>query len=478
MPKRVTALEIRLGQHNGSTTLTRWLLDELRSAILNGSLKPGTRLPATRDFARQYGLSRGSVVTVFEQLQEDGYLESRVGAGTWVNDRLPGRIRGGRIPSVDARKRQGPMAGISFSRPYRPFRMREPAVAEFPVRIWSRLAGRWARGPSALMPVGNDPRGFTPLRQAVADYLGASRAVTCDPGQIVILSGVQQALDLLSRLLLKPGEAVWMEDPGYFGATLAFRNAGAKIIALPVGEHGIRVSEGRQLCPSAKLAYVTPAHQFPLGSIMSPDTRLELLAWAREVRAFVIEDDYDSEYRFERRPIPTLCSLDGGGNVILVGTFNKLLFPSLGLGYVVLPPALVDPFLALRYGADLCTVGFNQAILCDFMVEGHMARHVRRMRDLYATRLACLLHEGRRRLEGVLEISQIQAGLYTTGFLRNGMGSQQAEAAGAAGGVETLGLDRFTLNRPDPRGLVLGFGAFNEGEIRAGVTRLAAALKV
>lgn len=328
------------------------------------------------------------------------------------------------------------------------------------------------------MQFGNDPRGFTPLRQAVADYLGASRAVNCDPGQIVILSGVQQALDLLSRLLLKPSDAVWTEDPGYFGATLAFRNAGAKIIPAPVGEHGLRVSEGKQMCASAKLAYVTPAHQFPLGSVMSPDTRLELLAWAREARAFVIEDDYDSEYRFERRPIPTLCSLDAGGNVILVGTFNKLLFPSLGLGYVVLPPALVDPFLALRYGADLCTVGFNQAILCDFMIEGHMARHVRRMRDLYATRLACLLHEGSRRLAGALDISQVQAGLYTTGFLRNGMTSRQAELAAAARGIETLGLDRFTLNRPDPKGLVLGFGAFEEGEVRTGVARLASALRV
>jgi GntR family transcriptional regulator / MocR family aminotransferase len=478
MAKRVTALEIRLGPRDGHTTLTRWLLDELRRGILNGSLKPGTRLPATRDLAGQFALSRGSVVTVFEQLCQDGYLQSRVGAGTWVNDRLPGRIRSGKTPSAGAKFRPGPMAGISFSLPSRPFRMREPAVSEFPFRIWSRIAGRWARGPSALMQLGNDPRGFTPLRQAVADYLGASRAVSCDPGQIVILSGVQQALDLLSRLLLKPSDAVWTEDPGYFGATLAFRNAGAKIIPVPVGEHGLRVSEGRQMCASAKLAYVTPAHQFPLGSVMSPDTRLELLAWAREARAFVIEDDYDSEYRFERRPIPTLCSLDAGGNVILVGTFNKLLFPALGLGYVVLPPALVDPFLALRYGADLCTVGFNQAILCDFMIEGHMARHVRRMRDLYATRLACLLHEGRRRLGSALDISQIQAGLYTTGFLRNGMTSRQAELAAAARGIETLGLDRFTLNRPDPKGLVLGFGAFDEGEIRTGVARLASALRV
>lgn len=477
MPKRVTALELSIGRHTGNGTRMRWLLDELRRAILDGSLKPGSRLPATRDLARQYGLSRGTVVAVFEQLQLDGYLLSHVGAVTWVNHRLPGRLRGGTSPTVEGKGLPSPMAGLTRPRPSRPFRMREPALSEFPFRIWGRLAGRWARRDPSSLLAGDDLRGFTPLRQCLANYLGSSRAVNCDPDQIVIVSGVQQALDLLSRLLLKPNDPVWMEDPGYFGAVLAFRNVGARIIPVPVEEHGLQVPVGRRKCASAKLAYVTPAHQFPLGTVMSPGTRLDLLAWAREARAFIIEDDYDSEYRFEGRPIPALSSLDAGGNVILVGTFNKLLFPSLALGYVVLPPALVDPFLALRYGTDLCQAGFHQAILCDFMLEGHLARHLRRMRELYENRLSTLLEEGRKRLTGALDISPIQAGLYTASFLRNGMNSRQAEESAAAHGVEALGLGRFTLNRPDPKGLILGFAAFDERTIRDGVMRLAAALK-
>ena len=477
MSKRVTAPELSLGRHSGSRTLNRWLLDELRRAILDGSLKPGTRLPATRDLASQYGVSRGTVVAVFEQLQLDGYVLSHVGAGTWVNHRLPGRIRGGKTRAVELKGLPGPMAGLARPRHSRPFQIREPAEAEFPFRAWGCIAGRWARRNVSWGLAGNDLRGYSPLRQCLADYLGSSRAVNCDPGQIVVVSGVQQALDLLSRLLLRPNDPVWMEDPGYFGAVMAFRNAGARIVPVPVDANGLRVSAGRRKCPSARLAYVTPAHQFPLGTTMSLDRRIDLLSWARESRALIIEDDYDSEYRFEGRPVPTLRSLDAGENVILVGTFNKLLFAALGLGYIVLPSRLVDPFLALRYGTDLCHVGFHQGILCDFILEGHMTRHLRRMRELYAGRLATLLEEGRKRLAGALEIPPIHAGLYTASFLRNGMSSRDAEAAAASHAVEALGLGRFTLSRPDPRGLVLGFAAFDDHAIRDGVARLAAALK-
>lgn len=439
MPKRVTALELSIGRPIANRTVARWLLDELRRAILDGSLKPGARLPATRDLARQYGVSRGTVVTVFEQLQLDGYLVSQVGAGTWVNHRLSGRIRHAKAPAVGGKGLPGPMAGLSHPRPSRPFGIREPAVAEFPFRVWGRLAGRWARRDAALLQTKYDMRGFTPLRQCLANYLGASRAVNCDPEQIVIVSGVQQALDLLSRLLLKPNDRVLMEDPGYFGAVLAFRNARAKIVPGLVDEQGLQVSVGERQCPAPKLAYVTPAHQFPLGAVMSPDRRLDLLAWARQTGAFIIEDDYDSEYRFEGRPLPTLCSLDAGGNVILTGTFNKLLFPSLGLGYVVLPPALVDPFLAVRFGTDRCQVGFHQAILSDFISEGHLGRHLRRMRELYHSRLSTLIEEGRRRLAGLLDISPIQAGLSTASFLRNAMGSREAEAPQMGAGSKRWG---------------------------------------
>jgi GntR family transcriptional regulator/MocR family aminotransferase len=231
-----------------------------------------------------------------------------------------------------------------------------------------------------------------------------------------------------------------------------------------------------QLALRAKGAYLTPAHQFPLGVTMPLERRLAILAWARDARAFLIEDDYDSEFRFEGRPVPSLQGLDKGESVILLGTFNKLLFPSLRLGYVVLPPALVDPFLAFRYGTDLHPAGIDQAILCDFILEGHMGRHIRRMRELYAGRLAALQSGARRYLGGLLEISPVQIGLYTAGFLRNGMSSGEAETRAAAQGIESMALDRFTLKRADVRGLLLGFAAFDERQIRRGLEGLAIAL--
>jgi GntR family transcriptional regulator/MocR family aminotransferase len=324
---------------------------------------------------------------------------------------------------------------------------------------------------------GRDARGYKPLREAISDYLASSRGVNCSAGQIMIVSGVQQGLDLLARVLLRPGEPIWMEDPGYFGAITAFRNAGAKMIPVPVDEQGIRVAKGRQLAQNAKGAYLTPAHQFPLGATMSLERRLAILEWARDSGSFLIEDDYDSEYRFEGWPVPALQSLDKCGSVILVGSFNKVLFPALRIGYIVAPPSLVDPLLAFRFGMEQNSSGLDQAILSDFIAEGHMARHIRRMREIYSVRLAALQDGCRKHLDGLLEIPRIQAGLYTVGILRNGMSSRQAEMAAAARGIETMGIDRFTLKRTDVQGVLLGFAAFDENQIRRGLAHLAAALQ-
>jgi len=267
-----------------------------------------------------------------------------------------------------------------------------------------------------------------------------------------------------------------MEDPGYFGASIAFGNAGARIIPVPVDEHGLSVSAGMRMCASARGVFLTPSHQYPLGMTMSLERRMEVLKWASRTGAFIIEDDYDSEFRFEGRPAPALQSLDRNSNVIFIGTFNKVLFPSLRLGYVVLPQSLVNFLRAFRIQTDFHSVDLDQAVLCDFIVEGHFGRHLRRMRDLYASRLEALMDGGREYLKGLLEISGIKAGLYTAGFLENGMSSLQAETAAAAHGLETRSLDRFTLRRPDPKGLLLGFAAFDEATIRQGLVRLAAAL--
>ena len=476
MPKDASSFELALAERPRRATLTHWLYAELRRAILDGRLRPGSRLPATRDFANQYNVSRGTVVTAFEQLQSEGYLVSQVGSGTRVNQDLPDHLLGIKNKQPQKGKFPGPVSALTYAGPARPFRPYEPATSEFPIEIWARVAGRRLRQASGSLLTGRDVRGYEPLREAVAGYLGSSRGVRCSPDQIVVVSGVQQGLDLLARFLIKPGEAVWMEDPGYFGATTAFRNVGARLIPVPVDEQGLALSAGRRLCNRAKALYVTPAHQFPLGMTMPLNRRLAILAWAREAKAFVIEDDYDSEYRFEGLPVPALQGLDQSGSVILLGSFNKLLFPSLRLGYMVLPPPLVDPFLAYRLGVDLHPSGLDQAILCDFIVEGHLGRHIRRMRELYAERLAVLQDGVRRFLEGLLEVQAIQAGLNTAGFLRNGMTSRQAEAAVSAHGIEAMALSRFALKRTDIHGLLLGFAAFDRHEIRRGVLNLAAAL--
>jgi GntR family transcriptional regulator/MocR family aminotransferase len=274
------------------------------------------------------------------------------------------------------------------------------------------------------------------LREAIAHYLGSSRGVRCAADQVAIVSGVQQALDLLARLLLRPGDPVWMEDPGYFGASIAFERVGARIIAVPVDEQGLSVSTGLKLCARARRVYLTPAHQYPLGMAMPLSRRMEVLKWAARTGAFVIEDDYDSEFQLEGQPAQALQGLDQSSSVIFIGTFTKLLFPSLRLGYVILPASLVDTFTAFRRGAELRTAGFDQAILCDFIVAGHFGRHLRRMRSLYATRLEVLKDEGQRHLQGLLEIANTRTGLYTATFLGNGMTSRQAETTAARHGVD------------------------------------------
>lgn len=485
MSKAVSSYELALRPRPRNQTLTNWLYGELRNAILQGRLAPETRLPASRDFAIQHGISRGTVVSVFERLQDEGYVSCQVGSGTRVNRLAAGNAGGARqgttSPAYARRlaavyKRPRAWVDIAPSAGVRPFHMGDPALTEFPAKLWGSLAARRARAFSSWLRSKDDGRGYRPLREAIAHYLAVSRGVRCSSGQIIMVSGTQQALDLLARLLLKRDEPIWMEDPGYFGAEIAFSGVGAKIIPVPVDEHGLHVEAGMKLCPHAKGAYVTPAHQFPLGMTMSLERRMALLKWASRTGAFVIEDDYDSEYRFEGSPIPTLQSLDRNSNVILVGSFAKLLSPSLRIGYVVLPASLVDLFLAFRHRTDFRSLSLDQAVLCDFIEDGHLGRHLRRMRNLYASRLAALLDGGNQYLRGLLKISDVRAGLYTVGYLETSMGSRQAEKAAATRGIDVAALDRYVLKRPDPKGVLLGFAAFNETEIRRALPRLAAAL--
>jgi GntR family transcriptional regulator / MocR family aminotransferase len=488
MAKHAATFALPLPPREPRTPAYQWLQGALRAEILDGRLRPGARLPATRDLAAQYGLSRGTVVSAFEQLKSEGYLEGSVGSGTYVNKILPDDLllvpRRGSVP----RQPQPPRArGLSeFARraqlfpgspprPARAFRANQPALDLFPTTLWAQLGARRVRRAPASLLLGCDPMGWLPLREAVADYLRASRGVTCATEQVAIVSGIQEALDLVARLLLDPGDRVCMEDPGYPGAARVFEACGAKIAALAVDDEGMRIPGAR--ARGARLAYVTPAHQFPLGMSMSLPRRLALLEWARASGALIFEDDYDSEYRYAGHPVPALQGLDRHGVVLFAGSFSKVLFPSLRLGYLVLPPDLVERVSAIRSLINRHAPLLEQATLADFITEGHFGRHLRRMREIYAERRSVLLEGVHERLSGLLEITGVEAGLQTAGWLRGDIDETRASAAAAARGVEVTPLGEYCRGRVVPDGLQLGFAAVDSHELRRGVRELAIALE-
>jgi GntR family transcriptional regulator/MocR family aminotransferase len=486
MAKQSSTLLLNLQQPPAGTPLYRWFYEELRAAILAGRLPSGARLPATRDLAGQYGLSRPTIVTAFEQLRSEGYVEGRVGSGTYVSKTLPDALL--QAPRVNSAAR-APIRTTRFSeyarrlpafaradfRPVRAFRANYPALDAFPTGLWAQVAARRLRRASVQLLGGGEALGYRPLREAVAEYLNTSRGVKCSAAQVLIISGVQQALDRAAHLLLNPGDPVWMEEPGYPGAAQAFEAIGARVCAVPVDEEGVNLEEGQRRWPDPRLVYVTPAHQFPMGMTMSLARRLSLLGWARRSGTVIFEDDYDSEYRYSGRPIPALQGLDNAGVVIFAGSFSDVLFPGLRLGYMVVPSAMVDIFASAESVSTHHPPLIDQAILCDFINEGHFARHVRRMRELYAERLEALARYGREELHELLEIPSVEAGLRTVAWLKRGLSAERAARAAAEHDVDVLPLSRYAWGRTNSRGLVLGFAAVGTKEIRRGVEQLAAA---
>ncbi len=484
MPKRTSTVPLALAPRPAGSGAARWLFDALRAEILDGRLRPGARLPSTRDLANQHGVSRGTVVSVFEQLRSEGYVVGRVGSGTRVNAVLPEDLL--HAPPAPPRPAAAPAArtlsafarrAVLFRgyepRSLRAFRANQPALDLFPTTLWAQVAAHRLRRATPALLLGTEPLGHGPLREAVADYLRTSRGVRCDAGQVAIVSGVQEALDLVSRLVLSPGDRVCIEDPGYAGAARVFEAHGATVAPIPVDGEGITLTS--RWWRGARLAYVTPAHQFPLGVAMSLPRRLALLEWARAASALIFEDDYDAEYRYAGRPVPALQGLDRHGVVSFAGTFSKVLFPSLRLGYLVVPPDLVEPLAAAKSVASRHAPLLDQAVLCDFIADGHFGRHLRRMREVYAERLAVLLDESRR-LSGLVDVARIEAGLQTVGWLRPGIAASHAERAAAQRGVEVVSLARYARSPLPREGLQLGFAAVDAEEIRRGVRELTVAL--
>jgi GntR family transcriptional regulator/MocR family aminotransferase len=467
MPKIVPSSELTLGVRATGVSLPSWLYEELRRAILAGRLRRGTRLPASRELAKQQGVSRGSVVTAFEQLLAEGYLSSKVGAGTFVSGSLPEDMA--RTPEPATRR----PTLLRDASPIRPFRPYEPGLNAFPMELWARVASRRLRKASLSLLGSGDPSGYAPLREAAADYLGRSRGVICSADQVVIVAGTNQSLDLVARLLIQPGDPVWIEDPGYVGTVDVLRAAKARLVPVAVDAHGLDPAVGHRLAPRAKAVYLTPAHQFPLGMTMPLERRLAVLEWARRSGAHILEDDYDSEFRYSGRPVPALQGLDPQGSVIYMGSFNKVLFTSLRLGYMVVPDRLIDPLRALRSSLDRFSPTLEQATLCDFIAEGHFSRHLGRMREIYAERLLVLREAIGKHLAGAVELPPIEAGLHIPAHLLNGANSLALEQRLNEAGVETMAVERFALRRKDINALLLGFAAFEPRAIRKGVEQMA-----
>lgn len=467
--------------------LHRQLYFALREAILDGRLRPGARLPSSRSLAGDLGVSRNTVLAAFEQLLAEGYIEGRVGAGSFVSELLPEHALNARPGHVDATRDAVAPPGPSRRGAYlcemvtgtskpRAFAPGLPELAAFPFEDWARLLQRHWRNPPESFLIGSDPSGHGPLRDALARYLGASRAVRCDADQVFIVSGAQQALDLMARVLLDPGDEVWVEDPGYPGLIGALLASGSKLVPLAIDDEGLSVAEGRRLAPRARMACVSPSHQYPLGVTMSLARRLELLDWAREADAFVLEDDYDSEYRYSGRPLAALQGLDTDGRVVYVGTMSKVMFPGLRLGYMVVPKHLVSAFKAVRRLTDTHPSTLAQPALAEFIEDGSLAAHVRRTRALYAERQTMLIDALDRRLRDRITVRPSQAGMHLVAGLPDGTDDRRLSASARSYGVEAPALSSYFRTHHPRTGLLLGYAGVPEKVIERGVAGLAKAL--
>jgi GntR family transcriptional regulator/MocR family aminotransferase len=474
--------------------LYKQIYDRLRGAILAGQLERGTRLPSTRALASELGVARMTTALAYQQLVLEGYLESRVGQGTIVARALPASLCNAHQESQRQERsdsvKTSPihiaaclrlLTAIPFPKHSKgqiggTFAGGEPGIDLFPYEVWARLIARHARQSVREFARYQPPAGYFPLREAIATQIGVTRGVRCTAEHIIITAGSQGALDLAARTLLNPGEAAWVENPGYFGARGALVAAGARLIPVPVDEQGLMVEIGRKLCPAARLVSTTPSHQFPTGVTMSLARRMLLLDWASSAGAWILEDDYDSEYRFSGRPLEALQGLDHDGRVLYIGTFSKVLFPALRLGYLVAPTELIEPLLIMRRFLAMHPPMLEQMALCDFLHEGHYARHLRRMRHHY-NNLRDLLHrELHTQLGDLLEVQASEVGMHLVGWLPPGKDDRRAATLAAQVGIQILPISNYSMEPLTRGGLVFGYAGTSEEAIPHEVKKLATAL--
>jgi GntR family transcriptional regulator/MocR family aminotransferase len=476
-------LPIELDAASG-VPLHRQLYDGLRAAIVEGRVTPGTRLPSTRSLAEALGISRSTITSTFAQLHSEGYLQATTGSGTFVSndlpdepaaEQLPGRPRADGV-SIRLSTYGASLADAGPLEPARvpgtiDFRDGRPAFDAFPFAEWRRCVSEAARSEGAWLDYLPDPAGHPPLREAIAAYVGRARGILCSPDDIVIVSGSQQAIDIVARVLIEPGDVVALEEPGYLGAQRTFAANGADLRAIPVDRDGMRVELLATAGAGARLVYVTPSHQFPLGAVLSSERRRQLLRWAEDAGAVIVEDDYDSAYRYEGRPIPALFGLDRSERVVYVGTFSKTMFPALRIGYVVVPPALREVVLAAKAFSDRQSPILEQRALFAFMASGGFERHLRRMRILYRARRAALLGALRRHIGDDVEVIGDQAGMHLV--VRLPVADSRAFAARALrAGVVLMSTEAHHLHDSVPGEFILGFAELDEATMDDGIARI------
>jgi GntR family transcriptional regulator / MocR family aminotransferase len=462
----MTTLHLLIDRSSG-IPIHRQIYEGLRRAILDGVLRPGRRVPSTRALAVELAVSRLPVLTAYDQLLHEGYLHGRVGSGTFVSAALPDDLLHSPGPPAAAH----PSAARRIPRPpprardeggLGPFRMNLPALDQFPHAVWARLVAQHAHALTHAQMAYGDPAGLVPLRVAIAEHLRAARAVRCEAEQVLIVSGSQAALRLASAVLLAPGDRVAVEEPGYPGARSALSAGGAEVVSVPVDEEGMRVASLPGRGGRVRAAYVTPSHQYPLGMSMTAARRFALLDWAFRQGAWVLEDDYDSEYRYVSRPLGALQGMDAHERVVYIGTFSKVLFPAVRVGYLVVPPSLWQRFVDTREALDLFPPTLYQVALAEFLRDGHFGRHLRRMRGVYLKRRDALLTGLARYCGDLLSVHNADAGLHVAVLLSAGVNDRDVVRRMAGRGLTATALSACYAGTARRAGLLLGFGGSTE----------------
>jgi GntR family transcriptional regulator/MocR family aminotransferase len=469
--------------------LQQQIYSSIRRAILDGVLRSGTRLPSSRALAGDLEVSRTTTLLAYDQLQAEGYLSPRHGSGTFVANEVPDDRLRLVLPRRRPRPAHPPLSqrgtalaatpppASRLAGPSRAFRLGVPALDLFPVRLWSQLSARRLRNVTVAQLDYGDAIGLPQLREAIAHHVEVARGTRCTAAQVVVVAGAQRGIELICQLLLDVGDTAWLEEPGYPGARNALIGAGAHVVPVRIDQEGLDVEAGWQQAPGARLAYVTPSHQFPGGVQMSLRRRLALLKWASSARAWVIEDDYDSEFRYGTRPIPCLHGLDAGGRVIYVGSFSKSLFPALRLGFLVVPDDLVSKVHDVRRASDVHPPAIDQAVLADLIEGGHYERHLRRMRAAYRERLDALTEGIDRHCGGVAKLRPVRTGLHAVAdFI--GVHAADVVRECTARGVEVNPLSAYFMSRQKPpNAIALGFASVRPDAITSGTEKMAEAIE-